>query len=284
MDTFKSYEIVYISAQSVLSMSGAFLNGLSLIAMVKKSSLHTPSNAVLGGLCCNDFLLGLLTLPWLLLSILKKFGINFETAYNVLFYISLLCIANSCLFVVLANIDRYVAICHPFAYVHYATVKLSAAISCFASFLCTLVVMAAKLLDWMYSSYSANVIFTIAVCAIAFILIYCNWKIIRVVLKHRRQIASTRLNSDGHLSGFQRETKSYRITVLLVMLFVVCKLPPALFYMAINISKVKNTLFIIILPMLAEVLLVLNSLLNPIVYCFSGRVFRNAIKELLCCK
>ena len=284
MAALKSFEIVYITALLVLSISVVFLNGLFLIVLVKKSSLHTPSNTVLGCLCCNDLLMGLLPLPLLPLSILKKIGIDFETVYIALFYTSLLCITFSCIFVVLANIDRYVAICHPFAYVQYATVKLSAAISCCSGLLCAIVVIIALLIDRMYSSYSAAVIFIILVCVVAFILIYCNWRIIRVIRRHRRQIASTGLNDDKNHSGFQREKKRYRITILLVILFVVCKLPPTLFFMTVVIWKVKSTLPITIWSMLADVLLVLNCLFNPLVYYFSIRVFRNAVKAVLCCQ
>ena len=284
MGTFKSYEIVYIAVQLVLSISVVFLNGLFLITFAKKSSLHTPSNTVLGCLCCNDLLMGLLTLLLLLFTILKRVGINFETVYIALFYTSLLCIAYSCLFVVLANLDRYAAICHPFAYLQHATVRLSGVISFYASLLCTLVVIVPLLLDRMYSSYSAAVVFIIMVCVVVLILIYCNGKIIRVICRHRRQITSTRLNNDRHHSGFQGEAKRYHLTVLLVILFVACKLPPTLFFMTVVIWKVKSTLPITIWSMLADVLLVLNCLFNPLVYFFSIRVYRNAVKEVMCCQ
>ena len=140
--------------------------------MVKKSSLHTPSNNVLGCLCNNDLLMGLFTLSLLLLNTLKKAGINFSTVYMALFYTSLLCITFSCLFVVLANTDRYVASCNHSTYVNYATVKLCGAISCCTSLLCAVVGIVALLLDRMYSSYSAALIFIIIAFDVAFILIY----------------------------------------------------------------------------------------------------------------
>ena len=280
MESVKSIYIALSSTLFLISISVVFLNGVFLIALVKKRSLHTASNAVLGCLCSSDLLIGVLSLTMLSISVLSHIGINYDLLESILFYIFLLFITFSCAFMVLVNIDRYAAICHPFQYLRYARTKLSAVISSSACLLCAFVVVIAMILDKMYSTYSAAVIFVISVCAMTFILVYCNWKIIMVIRRHKREIAS--LGFCRHNDGFQREAKKYRITILLVIIFIMCKLPPTLFFMTFVIWKVKATLPVVICGMLADVLLVLNSFFNPLVYYFSSSVFRNAMKEVLC--
>ena len=280
MESVNIIDIAFSSTQVLISISVVFLNGVFLIALIKRRSLHTTSNAVLGCLCCSDLLIGVLSLTILPMSILKHIGITYDLLYIILFNVFLLFITFSCVFIVLVNLDRYAAICHPFKYLRYATTRLCAVIATSACLLCAFVVVIAMILDKMYSTYSAAVIFVISVCAMTFILVYCNWKIIKVIRRHKREIAS--LSFCRHSDGFQREAKKYRITMFLVIIFIICKLPPTLFFMTFVIWKVKATLPIVIWGMLADVLLVLNSFFNPLVYYFSSSVFRNAMKEVLC--
>ena len=283
MDSVTILGVVVFYIYCILAITTIFLNGLFMTALVKNRSLYTPSNAVLGCLSCSDLLVGIFSCFQVLILVLRKSGYAHGTVQLALFNALLLLIGLSCLFITLVNLDRYFAICHPYKYLQYATSRLYVRISISSCFLCSLVTIIALVMDNIYRSYSAAVIFIITVCGILSILIFCNWKILKVIHRQRREIASLRRGADLDQSRFQSETKRYRIIALLVIIYVICKVPPSTCYLLIFIWKGHSSTSMKIFSNISDVLLLLNSFLNPLVYCCNISVFRNAMKGILYC-
>ena len=275
--------VAYLSLLLVLSISVILLNGLFMISLVKTKSLHTPSNAVLGCLCCSDLLIGVASfLAWAIdiASIVRNQLISYDI-FVVIFQALMVFTGFSSLFIILATCDRYAAICHPYKYRQYATSKLYAIISICTCLVYALAISLSYVMDEFYQTYSRHVILAIVFLATSAVLIYCNWKILRVIRRHRRQIASVERHFERQNSGFQCDTNRYYIVLLLLILFGFCKIPRIIFFF--NINRTMNLLSFITL-IITDFMLQLNSLLNPLVYCFRIRLFRNAMKELICCK
>ena len=117
----------------------------------------------------------------------------------------------------------------------------------------------------------------------AIVLTYCNWNILRVIRRHRRRITSAERCRDEQHSRFQRDTKKYRLVVTSVMLFIVCKTPSFILILVVFIAKcLPWTWTLRILFHFSNNLLLLNSVLNPLLFCFRVTIFRNAVKELFC--
>ena len=283
MESIAIFEVIAISIYLILSISIIFLNRWFMTALVKKTLLHTPSNAVLGSLSCSDMIIGIVSCFQVLILLMRKYGHTYSTIHLALFNTLLVLIGLSCIFITLVNLDRYFAICHPYKYLQYATLKLFVIISISSCLLCSLVIIAALVMDSVFRSYSAGVIFIIISCAVSSILICCNWKILRVIHRQRREIASVRIIADLDESRFQNETKRYRIIVLLVIIFIICKLPPSACYLLPFILEGQPTISMKIFSNLSDILLLLNSFLNPLVYYCNISLFRNAMKEVLCC-
>ena len=284
MDSLLIFAIVFIFLRFIFSIMVIVLNGLFLTALVKKRSLHTPSNAVLGGLCCSDLLIGIVSCILLVLPVTGMNGNTFSVIDIVTYKIYLLLITLSCLFMILVNLDRYAAICHPFKYLNYATTKLCVTISISSSLLCSSVVIVLLVTDIIFKLYSTAVVFIIMFCVLMIILVTCNWRIFRVIHRHRREISSIRRNIDLHCGRFESETKRYRIIALLIIIFVVCKLPPCISFVLFATWNGQITTSLVIFSFISEVLTSINSFLNPLVYCCNIRSFRDAIKEILCCR
>ena len=263
------------------------LNGIFIIVLLKNRSLQTSSNAVLGCLCSSDLLVGIFTIIVLALHNLIMYGQgSYEriTLYNAFITMYLGFTGLSSLCMILVNLDRYFAICHPYKYIKYATPKLYTIV-----FICTCLVYALAntvsfAMDKIYRAIWEEVIFAIIFTATMTVLIYCNWKILRVIARHRREIASVERHSHGQNSGFQGETKRYRIIVILVILFAICKLPQILFYLLVFIGNLRVTLPLIIFSYVFSCLLLVNSLVNPLIFCFSVKCFCTAVKTLFCCQ
>ena len=281
---FTALSLTFISIFSILSTSVVFLNGLFLTALFKTRSLHTPSNTILGGLCCSDLLIGIFALPqWILLIREKADTFNGQT-YFVFFSSFLLCTGLSSIFMTLVNLDRYAAICHPFKYLQYATPKLHATISIFTCLAFVAAVGVAYGLNHIFGRNYTIVIFVMLVVAAKCTWIYFNWKILLVIRRHRREIASVERHISGQQNRFQSDTKRYRIIVLLIILFAFCKLPPCIFYMLIIVGSVEISNLLLIPALVSDILLLSNSLFNPLVYYISTSVFRTAMKSVLCCQ
>ena len=286
MNSMEVFIIVQKTINIVISTFVFLLNGMFMIALVKKRELHNPSNAVLGCLCSCDLLMGILTFLLSIVFLELHFGVSLdqETVIHRMFQTRSVFIALSAIFMTLVNVDRYTAICHPFKYLQHATPKLYAIISTSASLLVVVISSSAIVLDILYNAYSFMLICTIIFIVITLILIYCNIQIIRVIRRHCRAVFSVSCQPENEQSVLQTETKRYRIVLLLFVTFIICKLPTIISLYFIYLFKVKPSGPLKYLLLTSEVLLLLDSLINPLVYYFRLRVFRSAIKEVFVCR
>ena len=288
MDWFDILVILHLIVQFLLFIFVVILNGTFMLALVKKRALHAPSNAALGCLCCSDLLIGILTMPvWALnTSIIHNESLYDSTELFVeIAKVYWIFSGFSSLFVMLVNLDRYAAICHPFTYMQHATAKLYVVTAISACAIYALMVGFAYLVDKLYDVYCTGVIYIMITSITTLILVYCTWKIFNVIRRHRREIASVENMSNGQPQGrFQRETKRHHTIILLVALHFICKMPHIISYMLVNMHIVPFNIVLLIVSAASDNLLLLNSLLNPLVYYFSVAIFRAAMKAVLRCK
>ena len=284
MNSMEVFVTVQKTIDIVISIIVVILNGMFMIALVKKRELHNPSNAVLGCLCLCDLLMGILSCLVSILFLVLRFRVFAEQNtihYNILEARSIF-IALSAIFMTLVNVDRYAAICHPFKYLQYATPKRYAIISTFACLLVVVMLSSAIVFDRFYNIYSYMFVCLAAFVAIALVLIYCNFEIICVIRRHRRAVFAVSCQPANEQSVLQSDAKRYRIVLLLFVIFVICKLPIIISLLLVRAFKIRlsNTLLYVLL--ISDTLLLLDSLINPLVYYFRLKVFRNAIKEEFC--
>ena len=259
----------------IISISIILLNGCFMVALVKKSSLNPPSNTILGCLCCSDLLIGILSFPiFIALHYVESIDVYIDTvraqaALNGL----------SSLFIVMVNLDRYVAICHPFWYLQHATIKRNSIVSVSMLLLYSVSTTVSVILDKRYTANSQLVILNFICIATILILMYCNWKILRVIARHRREVAST----EGHVGErHNSDTARYRIVIVLVVMYLFCKMPGIILFILALRAGFQMSLFV--LGLVFDLLSLLNCAFNPLVYCFRIGVYRDAVKEVLRCQ
>ena len=276
--------IIYLTAQFILSSAVIVLNGLVLLALLKKRALHTPSNAVLGCLYCSDLLMGLFSLAICAVNIHKLLGnsVDRDKALLTVFNAYLIFTGLSSIFMMLVNLDRLAAICHPYKYLQYATTKHYKSIFICTCFGYAIVLTIAYVVDVFYGAYSRRVIFNVIFTVTILTLISCNWKIFKVIQRHRKQIASVERSICAARTRFQKETRRYGIIVLLIIIFMVCKVPRIIYFILLSRLKDKSSLYR--LSLASDILLLLNSFLNPFVYFFGIKSIRKIIKEVMCCQ
>ena len=286
MDSFIIIIKVHLCVQLLLSISIILLNGPFMIALVKTRSLHSPSNAALGCLCCSDLLIGIVAISlsaygfWSIANIAP----DGSHIYFDLFQALIIIIGLSSLFMTLVNLDRYVAVCHPYKYLQYATPKLYAIIFISTTLIYAVIISVSSLTGGIYRGYSKNVIIMFIIICTLLLLMYCTFKEFQVIRRHRREISSLGCQNEGQQIRFQYEAKQCQIVVLLVFIFAFCKIPNIILYVLLAVLEVELTLLLLIFSLLSDILLFLNCVLNPIVYYFRIRAFRNAMKAVLHCQ
>ena len=280
--------LTFIVAQNIIEMAISLLvlifNGTFIIALVKKKILHNPSNAALGCLCCSDLFIGILGCCMSMLLVIQmsrsssdKFG-----TYILVLPVRALFTCLSSMFVMLVNIDRYAAICHPFKYLRHATAKLYAVIAAFACIFSVVVTSAFYLLTRFYDENYAYAISIFNFAIVTVVLVYCNLSIVKVTQRHSRMIASIDRQDHGQQSRYKGEIKRYFIVVLLVIIFVLCKLPGIIFILVDLVGSLKITTAFHYLILASNTICMFDSLLNPLVYYFRLQLFRIAMKDVFC--
>ena len=281
-----AFSIAYFFIQLFSSIAAVLLNSLIVIGLVNVSSLHTPSNAALGCMCCTDFFIGILSIPLWALNVSITFGGSNQDniqAFLAIAKVYLSFTGLSSLFMTLVNLDRFVAICYPFKNLQYVTIKLYAVTAICVFVIYILLTGAAILIDMQYySNVSAAVFFTI-LSITTIMLIVCNWKILKVIRRHRREIVSVERNTDSHNTRFQSETNRYRVIIILMILYVFCQVPQIIAFLIIVCRANQFSISLYLFFGVSDILLLLNSFLNPLVYCLRIKSIRNAVKRVLSC-
>ena len=108
------------------------------------------------------------------------------------------------------------------------------------------------------------------------ILVFCNVNIIMAVR------ASTKMQSTNHVASERRPT---RMLVTVVIAFIVCNLPAHVVWTSAILSeKARRQFWIFALWVFLSLLQVTNSAINSFLYCFVVKKFRRKLLNLLCCK
>ena len=250
-------------------------NTVFFITLLKTSSLHKPSNVLLGALCITDLLVGVLCQPLNIVIVLSNLPVvpccpPYVKAYNFIFWLSS---SNSFVLSLLITLDRYVAIRHPYRYLAIATCRKHTYIVFGASILCLIfaIVHLMAFDNFVNAMLPIEVGFQLLVIMIVLI-VYA--RIYKVVLSQRSRVGLTVDSQQSRISLIER-SKTHTVTIILAA-FIVCYAPKIAY-------TVKSILFYRgkiahdrILGDWANYFVLLNSCLNPIIYCARSQEIRKA--------
>ena len=270
-------ELIFLSVLNILLSVNTFLgNTLILVALPKENSLHPPSKLLFRNLAITDLCVGIIAQPLLvayLMSLVKqRWDICYELDYAGLAIGAILCSVS--LFTLTAiSVDRLLALWLGLRYRRVVTLR-KAYISVIVMWVLSVVAGAAiysldpVILDW-------SMFITISLCVVISSLCYTK---VFVVLRRRK----VRLED----SAFQGPTEVIKVPLNLAryrkavysalwvqVTLVVCYLP---FGIATTIPEISLSVYLMTLT-----LLLLNSSLNPLLYCWKIREVRQAVKDTI---
>ena len=290
VSTLKFHTMIYSSIialcvfNAFLSYTAIMLNSVTIYALIKTSSLPKNSKTLLLSLAVSDLGVGSIVQPLHIAALVMQLQPNFENnptfkATLIAHLISehLLCIA-SFLCVTTVTVDRFLAVHFYLRYNELVTHKR---------------VVAAVISVWVLSAIfsligllvparkGAFVIFATigSICLIATAGLY--YKIYLAVRHHANQIHALQVQEarNDEMANAARLRKSAVATFYVYLVFLVCYLPRICFYVALTISGSSTATKV--LSDYTITLVLLNSSLNPLIYCWKMSDVRHTIMDIL---
>lgn len=259
-------------------------NAVFFATLLKTTSLHNPSNLFLGALCVTDLVVGFICQPLFIVVLVGPSGpccSMVTKAYNLIFGLSSL---NSFIFGLLITLDRYFAIFYPFRYREWASCRRYATIA-----VITFVIFAlysALKTPYFEKSRTSFLIFDICLeltVIIAVFLIYAM--ICRVVFIKSRAVVPRVGNvciRELHAIKVKAKDRKRTLTVAIILgVFLACYTPLMVYYFVSLLYYLKKSQnYSYGLGLWANFLALLNSCINPLIYCARSSEIRIAAKRL----
>ena len=265
--------IIVICAINILSsFTAATANVLVLWAIKNTPSLHTPSSVLLFGLALSDFATGVFVQPLCVAHLIASVTTNLPLyciSGTIVYPVGVSLAFLSLSAITAISIDRYLALALHLRYAAIVTVSrvIKLVLLAFVLFFPVSIYCWFSRKDWFgMTAFSLGVIIALF-CIIAIPFSYC--RIFIILRRHQKQIrdqnnVASRMHGISHM-----DISKYRKSVLTML----CVLGAILFsYVPCGISHMVALLFKIevseFVVNVGVVMVLLNSSINPLVYCW----------------
>ena len=260
----------------------SLLNGLVIIAVKTKSRLKTNSSIALACLATTDCLMGVFGQSTYIAKNMAM--LQAEASYTYCFirqlhnFVLKVLARASLLHLALSYLDRYIAIKHPYRYTNTVT---AVRILCSSAFAWTVAILSTAV-SFLTNNKLENKFpdGTLIAFFCTVIITFCQVVLYYETRRHEKQIAAHQVSEDDR-KKFVKEKKALKLTTT-VLFFLLLSYFPVL---VIGILM-RNTFFHSLKAAhialgIASCLILLNSLINPVIYCIRRREFRVAFIEIL---
>ena len=276
--------ITFIIIALFCSLFAVVGNLLCIITFSRARSLHTPSNLLLGTLCVTDLIMGLITKP--LYQALQVVQLATGKTNPILRrdYISsaYLLTGWSCFSTGMISLDRYLAICHPYVYLRVDTCKKYTVISGVVYFAWVLLYTVTDSVS--VAGEPSRYLFVSSTISIFFIIVICYWRPFSVLLKQQCSICiaeAVNENEEQNNRRMKREKSKAFIIAIILLFFIICNLPTLVINISFAIKRAScfsRQMFALL--NCANLCLLPNSCVNPVVYCVRSSEIRSAAKRV----
>ena len=274
-DPLYSSHIINSVFNAFSAYTAIMLNILTIHTIRKTSSLPKPLKTLLMSLAVSDLSVGLLVQPLQIASLISPSYIPL----NVLNSITFVFIYTSFFTVVAISVDRFLAVHLHLRYRELVTpervVAVVVSIWILAAFLSSM---------WLWISFDTTKLVYIIIAGLCFIcgtLVYR--RIYLAVRRHTNQIRVFQVQQElqnDEMTNVARRRKSAISTFYVYLVFLVCYLPMYCLGIVDMFPAPKNRLKRG-LHLYLQTLMLLNSSVNPLIYCWKMRRIRHSIMETL---
>ena len=283
LSTSSSTTIANIVFNGCLCYSTTMLNILTIHALRKTSALSNTLKTLLLRLAVSDLGIGLLGQPLYIAVLAEMLRCN-STHLPILVGLAIL-VQNilflSSFFSIMAlSMDRFLAVQKPLRYEEIVTKKrvsiLIITIWLFSVFL----VLCAALL--VIPQQIVSVLFLIIESLCFVVTTWVSYKIYLTARHHNMQIqAQVQQASQNNNMVIANRRKSAQITLFIYVVFWACYLPQFVILIAQLFAQARQSTTVDELFVFSNTLVLLNSSLNPVIYCWKMRPIRCTIMNIL---
>lgn len=263
----------------VACLFNIFLNTMVMVAVKTKRRLQTHSNVLLACLALTDLMVGLVVQPLhftMTIFLLQSKGYEEFCELNLAFIFSTtVCCVASLYHLTIVSAERYLALKHSFAHSTVVT-KTRLMVSCALAWIVAVLPLSFQELTPEIIAF----IYALVVASISSIV----WFQVFVYLearRHEKAILSQQVSTEAR-EKFIKEKKALKLTTIILVALFLSYCPSfisrvVLQFIVVGTSTDIKTVarFVIVLPVMV------NSVVNPVIYVVRNKEFRVAFVELL---
>ena len=270
--------IVVLVLIAIFVLFGTVANFLVIFLYVKNGHLRTTPNVLILFLACSDLLTAAVVAPLFGVRILKEFRAEHDCFLLIsnrsLSYISS---GMSVATVAVISVERYVTLAYPFRSRFILTrSRLKLILACLWLFTLTLTICHFYLLS--PTAFLSIAVFIVLSCVLV---ITSTWLwIFRLIRRHRKSIEATSNVLARRTTHCKHVFKNTRTSYFIVVGVLFCYLPLAVVLVYYSMAPKSFALVFFVSPW-AEILVLSNSMFNPILVFWRKSDFRNTARQLL---
>jgi len=261
------------------------MNVLVIMAVKTRPRLQSKYNILLACLAGTDLLVGTASQPSYIVGqsyVMKGISLSEYCQYHKLTYhLGYSPIFASVFHLTLISIERFVAMKYTFRYVTIVTglrIKIAVVSSWVFAFYPAILQSLSEELGFISNVVSVTLLFL----SISFI-VFCHISVFFVTRRHEKQIKCEQVSPQA-AADFAKEKKALKTTRIIIMVLLLCIFPLFLYTFCWllfsgggshtgNVILLSHPIFVWLYS--------LNSLCNPIIYCYRNNMFRKTCMELL---
>ena len=280
--TRKAYTVLLcLIILNILSLPlTSVLNGLVIITVKTKPRLKTTSNVALACVATTDCVMGVIGQPFFAVQLAVLLQGERSSSYCTLLAASVYVIrvlgAATFLHLTVINIERYIAIKHSLKYKVLVTRGRLLRGSAFVWVVSFLLTVSLSFVD----NDIYLVVNNMAGCLSVAIVTFCQIVILQETRTLKKRIAAHQISLEDR-KKFLQDKRAFQLTTIILFALVLTVLPTIVVRILITNSIIHSLTVSYISLMSAIFLGILNSLINPIIYCIRIREFRVALIEIL---
>ena len=268
--------LITATINAVCSPFAVVANFLVVLVIARKVAPHTPSNVLLASLACSDLMVGMVVQPCYVVFRLYE-NIShlvppclLRIVYSESFWV---CYGVSFLTLSAISIERYIALHLHLRYKGLVTTQRVLIVA----IIIWVLDIALTFMEWIALSkllrncHAALLLFCLLVTFAT------HLKILLILRRHQRQINSIN-RMPSKRKTLKRQTRLAVSVSYIVVIYVTCNIP-VLFVMVYNFAGGHfNNLNVF---SWTETIAVLNSSINPVIFCWRNRGIRRAVLNIL---
>ncbi|XP_078343054.1 adenosine receptor A2a-like [Oculina patagonica] len=249
--------------------------------VVLKFSVKTNSNIALGCLAVTDMLMGVIGQPittaFTILILQGDTSNEHCTLQRLSIIVTRTLIGASIRHLALISVERYIAIKHSFAYTTMVTKARILGSSALAWVTVVLIIAPVLLTGNNFFLFNTGIFLFIFMSIIA----TCQIAVYFETRRHEKQIAAQQVSVEAR-QKFLKEKKAFKLTTTVLFILLLCYSPIIVVRILLKLTFTITSLnMAYIASSTATFVTMLNSLINPVIYCIRIRQFRVAFIEIL---